>query len=83
MASKTVPSSEPRPTTMETNWRNKDYSEVPLDELLVDMENGGMEMAKRETKFEVSLCKLQDGHSDWAINELDNTKTLLDHTTDL
>jgi hypothetical protein len=42
-----------------------------------------MEMTKKESKFEVSLTNLQDGHSDWALYELDNTKTLLDHTTDL
>jgi hypothetical protein len=31
----------------------------------------------------VSLTKLQDGQLDWALYELDNTKALIDHTTDL
>jgi hypothetical protein len=63
------------------NWKNKDYPRLPLDKLLVTIENGAMEMTKRETKFELSLNKLEEGHSAWALFELDSTKQLLDHTT--
>jgi translation elongation factor EF-Tu-like GTPase len=59
------------------NWKNKDYSRI------VTIENGAMEMTKREFKFEVSLNKLEEGHSAWALFELDNTKQLLNHTTDI
>jgi hypothetical protein len=59
MGPKTKISSGPGAGSIIANWKNKDYSKIPLEELLIAIENGATEMIKRQNKFEMGLSTLE------------------------
>jgi hypothetical protein len=61
-------------------WKNKDYSTVLMEELLVVMQKASSEQSRGSRLFEVNLNNFKEGHSVWALQELNAAKGLLSDT---
>jgi hypothetical protein len=66
--------------TIVGSWKNKDYSTVSMDELLVITQKASSEQARRSRQFEVTLNNFNVGHSHWALQKLNAAKGLLADT---
>jgi hypothetical protein len=80
---KTKTTAGPGVGSIMANWKNKDYAKISLVEIQVAVENANTDLKQREFKFGVGIDTLEEGHSDWALREVDSCKQLLDHTNAL
>jgi hypothetical protein len=56
------------------------FSKVDMDELLVILEKASSKQIKSTKTFKIAIHNIRAGHSDWALQELNSSKVLLEDT---